>query len=298
MDNISNMILAVALMLVMWGMGLSLVIDDFKRVVKYPKAILIGLFCQLILLPLIAYGLVVAMGVPPEIGIGVMILAACPGGPTSNLISHLARADTALSVSLTAISSVVTVVTIPVIVNLSLRALMDQTHMIHLDFLETIIRISIVVLIPVGAGMAVRHYRPSIAQRMGKTVRISSGIILILIILGVVIKEKDVLPGYFVDSGLISLMLNVLTMGVGFAMARVFHLSAVQATSISIESGIQNGTLALAIAGGLLNNTAFAIAPAVYSLIMFFTGGFVIYWGIRNLPEPKPIVVSSKLGNN
>jgi len=287
MDNISNLFLAFALMLVMWGMGLSLVTDDFKRIIRYPKAVVIGLVSQLILLPVIGYSLAIFMDIPAEIAIGVMILAACPGGPTSNLIAHLARADTALSVSLTAITSVVTVVTIPLIVNFAMESFLDQSHMIHLDFLETIVKISTIVLIPISLGMTVRHYWPEFAFRLGKTVRLASAIILLLIIVGIVIKEKDTLPGYFVDAGVVSLLLNICTMVVGFALGRIFQLSPSQAASISIESGIQNGTLALAIAGGLLNNTAFAIAPAVYSLIMFVTAGFIIYWGINNLPTPE-----------
>ncbi|MBY5958839.1 bile acid:sodium symporter family protein [Membranicola marinus] len=287
MDSISNLILAIGLMLVMWGMGLSLVVDDFKRVVRYPKAMVIGLVSQLVLLPLIGYALVLLMNVPAEIAVGVMILAACPGGATSNLITHLSRADAALSVSLTAVTSVITVVTIPLIVNFAMESFLDQSEMIRLDFLETIVKISMIVLIPVALGMTVRHFWPHVANKLGKTVRIASAAILILIIVGVVIKEKDVLPGYFVDAGIVSLLLNITTILVGFFLGRVFSLSPQQSTSISIESGMQNGTLALAVAGGLLNNAAFAIAPAVYSIIMFFTAGMIIYWGVNNLPAPK-----------
>lgn len=290
MDSISNLILAIGLMLVMWGMGLSLVVDDFKRVVRYPKAIAIGLVSQLILLPVIAYTLVMLLKVPAEIAIGVMILAACPGGATSNLITHLSRADAALSVSLTAITSIITVVTIPLIVNFAMESFLEQSQMIQLNFLETIIKISVIVLIPVVLGMTVRHFWSGLAHRLGKPVRIASAAILILIIVGVIIKEKDVLPGYFVDAGVVSLLLNIITILVGFSLGRIFKLTAQQATSISIESGMQNGTLALAIAGGLLNNAAFAIAPAVYSIIMFFTAGLIIYWGMNNLPVPKTFV--------
>lgn len=294
MDSLSNLILAIALMFVMWGMGLSLVVDDFKRVVQYPKAVVIGLTCQLILLPLIGYGLVVVMNVPADISIGVMILAACPGGATSNLISHLARADTALSVTLTAISSIITVITIPLIVNFAMETFLDQSQVIQLSFLETVGKISMIVLIPVALGMMVRRYWPRIAYRLGGSVRIASAVILLLIIIGIVIKEKEVIPGYFIDAGLVTLLLNVLTMGIGFGMGRLFLLSPPQATSISVESGIQNGTLALAIAGGLLNNTAFAIAPVVYSLIMFFTAGVIIYWGMKNLPKPEPVLLEEE----
>lgn len=290
MDNISNMILAGGLMLIMWGMGLSLVADDFKRIARYPKAVFIGLVIQLLLLPLVAFLLCFGFGVRPEIAVGMMILAACPGGPTSNLISHLSRADVALSVSLTAISSLITVFTIPLIVNYALMVFMDRTEVIRLDFLETVMEISLVVIVPVALGMLMRRFYPRISLRLGKPVRIASGLILMLIILGVIIKEKDVLPSYFAEAGFIALTLNLLMLFLGFMISRWMRLSPQQATSISIETGIQNGTLALAIAGGLLKSTAFAIAPAVYSVIMFFTGFFMIYWGMRNLPVSEPVL--------
>lgn len=277
-------------MLIMWGMGLSLVVDDFKRVARYPKAVVIGLVVQLILLPLVGFLLCWLFGVRPEIAVGLMILAACPGGPTSNLISHLSRADVALSVSLTAISSLITVFTIPIIVNYALMTFMDQTQVIRLDFLETVMEISLVVIVPVALGMLMRRYYPGLSHRLGKPVRIASGLILMLIILGVIIKEKDVLPAYFAEAGIIAFVLNVLMMALGYSISRSFRLSPPQAMSISIETGIQNGTLALAIAGGLLKSTAFAIAPAVYSVIMFFTGFVMIYLGMKILPASEPAV--------
>lgn len=287
MDSVSNMILAGALMIIMWGMGLSLTIDDFKRVVKYPRAIILGLINQLILLPLIAYALVILMAVPTEIAIGVMILAVCPGGPTSNLITHLARGDIALSVSLTAISSVVTVFTIPILINLTMMAFLSQSERIHLDVWDTIAKMTMVVIVPVILGMTVRRFWPDFAHKMGKPVKIASGILLFLIIVGIIIKEKDQLPGYFAKAGMISLALNTLTMLIGFYGARILGLRLPQAISISIESGIQNGTLALAIAGGLLGNLAYAIAPAVYSIIMFLVAGIVIYLGIKSTRSPN-----------
>lgn len=287
MDNISNLILTAGLILVMWGMGLSLVLDDFKRVVKYPKAVTIGVISQIILIPLMAYLLIIVFGVRPEIAVGLMILAASPGGPTSNLISHLARADVALSVSMTAISSLITVFTIPLIVNFALENFMETSQMIHLDFLDSVMQISAVVVVPIAIGMLVRHFFPKLAERMGKSVKIASGLILALIIIGIIIKERAVLPSYFAEAGLIALSLNVIMMLVGFYIGRIFLLPSDQAASISIEVGIQNGTLALAIAGGMLNNTLFAIAPAVYSVIMFLTGFVAIYIGSKYLPKKE-----------
>jgi len=281
MDSASNLILGISLMIIMWGMGLSLVPGDFKRVITYPKAVLVGLTNQLILLPVIAFVLVKVFPVSTDIAVGIMILAACPGGPTSNLITHLARGDTALSVSLTAISSFITLITVPFVINFSLAHLVQEGKVVQLDVIETIKKILLVAIIPVLVGMFFKRIFPRFADKMARPVKIASGVILAAIIIGVVIKERAHFVDWFIEAGMISLTLNVLTMLVGFSAAKWFSISERQATSISIESGIQNGTMALAIAGGLLNNSAYQIAPAIYSLIMFFTGGYLIYYGIR-----------------
>lgn len=281
MDKTANIILAVSLAITMWGMGLSLVWDDFRRVVKYPKAIATGLINQLILLPLIAFGLATAFNASSEIAVGIMILAACPGGPTSNLITHLAKGDTALSVSLTAVTSIITIFTIPFIVNIALEHFVQSSTDIKLPVLETIAQIFAIVLVPVGIGMAIKKGRPAFADRMARPVRIASAILLALIILGLVIKEKENIGDYFAKAGVIAACLNVATMLVGFATAKIVQLNIAQSRTISIESGIQNGTMALMIAVTILGKTEFGIAPAVYSLIMFFTGGAVIFFATR-----------------
>lgn len=282
MDKASTIILALSLIIIMLGMGLSLVIDDFKRILIYPKAILVGLANQLILLPLIGFGLVSVFSLPPEIAIGVMILAACPGGPTSNLISHLAKGDLALSVSLTAVSSFITILTIPFIVNFALIRFLDESRMIQLDVMETIIQIFAIIVIPIVIGMLVRRYRESFAMKMAKPVRIASGMVLALVIIGILIKEQDKIISYFKQAGIVTLCLNALTMIVGYYSARLFKIKDEQAVSISIESGIQNGTLAISVAVVLLGSTEFSIAPAIYSLIMFGTGGVAIWLSLKN----------------
>jgi len=261
----------------MLGMGLGLIKDDFKRIFLSPKAILIGLANQIILLPIIGFVLVSIFPLQPEIAIGVMILAACPGGPTSNLIAHLAKGDTALSVSLTALSSLITIITIPFIVNFALENFLDAGQMVQLDPITVIGQILTVTIIPVAIGMIIRNRKPEFADNMNKPVKIGSGVVLALVIVGIIFKEKDNIASYFQQAGLVTLCLNLATMAVGYLTAKLFQLRKGQAISISIESGIQNGTLAIFIAVTLLNNSAYAIAPAVYSLIMFLTGGLVVY---------------------
>jgi BASS family bile acid:Na+ symporter len=237
---------------------------------------------QLILLPLIGLAVVLVFPMNPEIAIGVMILAACPGGPTSNLISYMAKADLALSVSLTALSSIITILTIPFIVNFALTYFLEEGKIIELNVLETIAQIFVIVVVPITIGMLIRKYKPVFAAKMSKPVKIGSGIVLALIIAGIGIKERAHITEYFQQAGLATLVLNVATMAVGYLSAKLFKLNSRQAFSIAIESGIQNGTLAITIAVVFLHNTSFAVAPAVYSLIMFLTGGIVIYLSLRN----------------
>ena len=167
MDNVSAIVLASALAIIMLGMGLSLVVDDFKRIVVYPKAILVGLTNQLILLPLIGFLIALAFPLKPEISVGIMILAACPGGPTSNLIAHLAKGDTALSVTLTSLSSFITILTIPFIINFALEYFMEEGQFIRLNVLETIMRIFAIIVIPVSIGMRIRRYKEKFALGWG-----------------------------------------------------------------------------------------------------------------------------------
>lgn len=281
MNNVSTVILAISLIIIMLGMGLSLAKEDFTRILKSPKAILVGLLNQIILLPIVAFAITGMFPTNPEIAIGVMILAACPGGPTSNLIAHLAKGDTALSVSLTAISSILTIITIPFIVNFALTEFLTEGNIIQLPISKTIAQTFVIVIIPVAIGMLIKSKNNAFAERMEKPVRTASGVVLALVIVGILIKEKANIIPYFQQAGIITLVLNLATMLIGYQTSKMFKLKTKQAISISIESGIQNGTMAIMIATVLLGNTAFAIAPAIYSFIMFFTGGVVIALGMR-----------------
>ncbi|WP_263649818.1 bile acid:sodium symporter family protein [Rasiella rasia] len=278
MDNLSTIILGGALFVIMLGMGLSLRTEDFKRIVLYPKAIFLGLFNQLLLLPLIGLLIAVTITSTPEIAVGIMILAACPGGPTSNLISFMAKGDLALSVSLTAISSLITIITIPFIVLFSLEYFLGTSQEIELNIFAMIAQIFVIVVIPIGIGMMIRRFKTSFAERMGRPVRIASGIVLALIIVGLVVKERANVTDYLNQAGAATLLLNVITMAIGYYSAKLLRLRKEAAISIAIESGIQNGTLAITIAVVLLQNSALAIAPAVYSILMFITGGVMIFF--------------------
>jgi len=281
--DVGTIILAISLIVIMFGMGLSLVKDDFIRIFQKPKAIVVGLVNQIVLLPIIAYVLISIFGTGADIAIGVMVLAACPGGPTSNLITHLAKGDTGLSVSLTAANSLITIFTIPFVVDFALTEFLDASEMIQIDKVKTIAQIFVIVIIPVSIGMGIKAAKPAFADKMNKPVKIASGVVLFLVIIGLVLKKKEDLVPYFKQAGLIALALNIATMLIGFISAKIAKLSLSQSLTISVESGIQNGTMAIAVASAILLNENYAIAPAIYSLIMFFTGGVVIAYGMKSV---------------
>ena len=256
----------------MGGMGLTLRIQDLKFVVYKPKATIVGLFNQLLLLPVIGFVLIILFPMQAELAVGVMILTACPGGVTSNLFTYLAKGDTALSIALTAFSSVITIFSIPFIINFTLNYLLGENEIIRLPVIKTIGQIFIINIVPVAIGMMIRAKKPQLADRISKPVKLMSIIFLMIIIIGAILKEKDHIAGWFVQVGIIALILNLTTMIVGFWSSRLMKLNQIQSISVSIETGVQNGTLAIGIASSpiLLNNPTMAIFPAVYSLIMLF----------------------------
>lgn len=280
---LTTIVLPVSLMIIMIGMGLSLTTVDFKRVMEYPKAVFIGLTNQLIILPIVGFGLAMVFQVSPIWAVGLILIAICPGGVTSNLITYVAKGDIALSITLTAIASIVTVFSIPFVLNHAFEVFMDDGETIHLDVLRTIRDLMLITVIPVGIGMVIRYYKAEFALKMEKPMRTASTVIFVVILVGIILQNKGILVQAFTNVGLPVLLLNVITMSIGYFSARIFKLNLKQSISITIESGIQNGTLAIYIALTLLNNSALTIPAAVYSLLMFFTGGFLMwYFGKRN----------------
>lgn len=284
MDSTATIALVISLFIIMIGMGLSLTIADFKRVLQYPLAVFVGFGNQIVLLPLLAYFLIVLLNVSPDIAVGIMILSACPGGPTSNLITHLAKGDTALSVTLTAVNSLITIITIPLIVNFALSAFMSDATEISAPIDKIAGSLVVVIAIPLTIGMLIKRYKPAFALKMDKPVRVASAVVLALVIAGLIIKEKDHFVEYMQNAWLIALSLNILTMLIGFITANMVKLNFRQALSICIESGNQNGTLAIHVAVASLGRPELAIAAAVYSLLMFITPLVPVIIGNKQAP--------------
>ncbi len=263
-------VLPAALGIIMLGLGLSLSPADFKRVIVYPRAVAIGLLCQMIFLPLVCFAIVLAFQLPAELAVGLMLLSASPGGATANLYSHLSKGDVALNITLTAVNSVLTLFTLPFIVNFSIAYFMESGQVIPMQF-KKVIEVFAIVLIPVLIGMFMRAKWPSFANRLDKPVKLLSVIFLILIIAATVIKEKDQIGAYFQQVGLACLVFNLLSMAMGYYLPQLFRIGKKQAVAIGMEIGIHNGTLAIYIALSVIINSTMSVPPAVYSVIMFFT---------------------------
>lgn len=272
----SNVLTAVlmplALGVIMLGLGLSLTIADFKRVIVYPRAVVVGLFCQMGILPAVCFFVARGFNLSPELAVGLMLLAASPGGATANLFSHLARGDVALNITLTAVNSALSLVTLPLIVNFSLRSFMGEGRAVPMQF-DKVVQVFAIVLIPVAIGMLIRAKREGLAKRLDKPVRGISAVFLLLVIAATVFKERASVVGFFQQVGLAALVFNLASMAVGYFVPLIARLPERQAVAIGMEIGIHNGTLAIAIASSpmLLNNSTMAVPPAIYSLIMFFT---------------------------
>ncbi len=274
--------LPLALFIIMLGMGLGLTLDDFKRVLVEPKAIILGLIAQLIMLPVVGFLLASIFPLSPELAVGVMILAACPGGSTSNMITYLVKGNVALSITLTAISSLITVFTIPLVINFSMENFMGQEVALQLPFLKTVVQIAVITLIPIAIGMLLHRYMPKFAMTVEKGVKWLSLFFLGLIIVGLLLKERDNVASFFLQVGGVTLTLNILTMALGYGLSTLSNLDKPSSKSITVEVGIQNGTLAIAIASTptLLNMPTMAIPAAIYALTMFATSA-VFGWLLR-----------------
>lgn len=267
---LSVVLLPLGLAIIMMGLGLSLTPADFKRIFTQPKAIVIGLFCQMILLPFICYFIATGFNLSPELAVGLMLLAAAPGGPTSNLFSHVAKGDVALNVSLTAINSLLSVFSISLIVNISIAIFIESGEVIPLQF-KKILEVCLIVLGPVSIGMLIRSKAPNIAEKLNKPVKIASAVFLASIIVLTLFSEKEKLPLYFSLVGIPALLFNILCMVIGYYIPRFMKLEKSQAIAIGMEIGIHNGTLAIFIALSVIGNNIMATPAAIYSLFMFFT---------------------------
>ncbi len=275
-NSLLTLFLPIALGIIMLGLGLSLTIADFKRVLTFPKAILIGLLCQMVILPIVCFGIAILFNLPPALAVGLLLLSASPGGATANLYSHLAKGDVALNISLTAVNSVLTLFTLPFIVNFAIDYFMGNGQIIPMQF-KKIVEVFAIVLIPVTIGMLVNYISPSTSKKLEKPVKIISALFLVLIIVGAILKEKNQFLLYFQQVGFAALTFNIVSMAIGYYIPFLLKVNKKQSIAIGMEIGIHNGTLAIYIALNVIGDSAMSIPPAVYGLIMFFTAAIFGY---------------------
>ncbi len=277
MNFVTDVFLPLALAFIMFALGLGLTGADFLRVLKQPKDFFVGAISQIILLPVIAFILIKVWPISPELAIGVMIIAAAPGGVTSNILTSFARGDVALSISLTAVISLLSVITVPFIIVTSLGLLGSENISQNISLASMAISMFLIVTVPVILGMLFRKFAPNAAIKFESIAKKISIVLFIIVLLGAILAEKDNIVSYFTDAGLITLALNVIMMIVAFYVAQLLATGNAQKKCIAIECGLQNGTLAIFVGTTLFGGGAFVIPAATYSLIMFATSLIFVY---------------------
>lgn len=287
MSVVTDVILPIALAFIMFALGLGLTFDDFARVARRPRDFIVGAVSQIVLLPIVAFLLVSVWPLPPELALGVMIIAAAPGGVTSNILTSFARGDVALSISLTAVISLLSVITIPIIVVFSYTQLVGGDAGANVSIAGTAISVFVIVTIPVILGLVVRRLAAGFAIGFEPLARKISTALFILVLVGAIAAERNNIVEYFAQAGLITLVLNVVMMVLAYFIARAFASGLRQRITISIECGLQNGTLAIAVAALLFGGGLAAVPAATYSLIMFATALIFIVLLRRNVPAEE-----------
>ena len=283
MGIVTDVFLPLALAFIMFALGLGLTGDDFLRVFKQPRDFFVGALSQIILLPIVAFALVKIWPISPELAVGVMIIAAAPGGATSNLLTSFAKGDVALSISLTAIISLLCVLTIPFIVLTSLNLLMGTSMAREFSLVDIAIKMFLIVTVPVILGLLFRKFASNVAISFEPIAKKISAGLFVLVLIGAIISERENIISYFSQAGLITLFLNLIMMIIAFYLAQFFGSGREQKRCITIECGLQNGTLAIVAATTIFGGGVFVIPAATYSLIMFATSLIFVYFVRKNI---------------
>ncbi len=274
---VSGVLLPGSLGIIMLGLGMTLHPADFRRILSQPKAVLIGLGVQMLLLTAICFALCLLLQLPPELAVGMMLLAAAPGGASANIYSHLAGGDVALNITLTAVNSLLCLLSLPLIVGFSLAYFMSADQAVPPPFAK-IIEVGMIILLPVAIGMGIRRTWPQWSNRIEKPLRVFSVLLLALLVALTMIQQWQLLAAYAAIIGLACVLFNVLSLLIGYAVPLALKLSRRQAIAIAMEIGIHNGTLALFVAFTVLDNSVMAVPAAFYSISMFITAGLFAAW--------------------
>lgn len=280
--------LPISLFIIMVGMGMTLTIGDFRNVAVNPRGALVGTLAQIVLMPALAFALIWALSLPPAMAVGLVIIAACPGGTTSNLFAFLARGNVALSIVLTVLASLITIVSLPLLTNFALERFMGEGAQIQLPVLKTIGTLVAIILLPVAIGMTVRSRAPELARRAESAVSVFGGIVLAALIVGLMLGSGDQIPELLRQGGPAAIALNLLGIGAGLLLGRAAGLSHHDAITIAVELGVKNATLGLLVTLTLLESSAMSVPSAVYGIFMFFFGFALAAYGRRRFAAEMP----------
>jgi BASS family bile acid:Na+ symporter len=267
----------ISLALIMLALGMGLTLQDFTRVIKQPGDFIVGLICQLVFLPIIAFALVFILDVPVELAVGLMIIAAAPGGVTSNILTKFANGDVALSISLTAVISLLSILTVPFIIFKSIDLLNASANTNEISMIGISIKMFLVVTLPVILGMIIRRFANNFVSSNEKIIQTISFILFLIVLFGAIIQERSNIIPYLMKAGTITLLLNIIMMMIGFYVGKFFATGIKQRKCISLECGLQNGTLAIFVATQIFNDVTYIIPAAIYSLIMFATSLIFVF---------------------
>ena len=287
--EIVTKIAPIALALIMLGLGLGLTVQDFTRVAKQPKDFLVGLVCQMILLPIVAFVLIKILNTPLELALGVMLIAAAPGGVTSNILTKFANGDVALSVTLTAIISLISIISVPFIVFESAELLNVSYISKEISMLDISLKMFLVVTLPIILGMLIKKFAGSFINNQTLLIQRVSIILFIIVFAAIWIEEWDNIVSFIVRAGLIALVLNITMMIVGYYVAKIFASGIAQRKCISIECGLQNGTLAVVVATQIFDEVVYMVPTAAYALIMMATSIIFVFLIRKNCLTNKQI---------
>ncbi|MDP1540336.1 MAG: bile acid:sodium symporter family protein [Moraxellaceae bacterium] len=278
--------LPIALFIIMIGMGLTLTPAEFQHEAKRPRSLILGSVLQIVGMPILGFGLVYLLDVPAALAVGLIIIAACPGGTTSNLVAFMARGNVALSIMLTVICSLATIITLPISVNIALDLFVGEANPVRMPVVKTVAMLMVLILVPVTIGMLFRRWKPELAIKADKLVGAFGAVVLLALIIGICISNADQLGSLLASSGPACLALNVGGIILGMLGGRIFRISDRDAITISVELGIKNGTLGMLIAMTMLSNTEMAVPSAVYGILMYLVGFAVIAWA-RRIPATR-----------
>ena len=277
MNVITDVILPLALAFIMFTLGLGLTFSDFARVAKMPKNFLIGLVSQLVFLPLVALIIVFVWPLQPELAIGLILIAAAPGGVTSNILTSFAKGDVALSISLTAVMSLLSVISVPLVLGISMGLISDNS-LGSISLTSIAISMFLIVTLPVLLGMIFRASLSYLTKRIEKIAKILSTALFVLVLIGAILAERQNLVEYFAQTGLVVLILNILMMTIAYYWAKLFSSGRPQLKAISLECGLQNGTLAIFVGTSVFGGGLYIIPAATYSVIMYLTSLIFIFF--------------------